>query len=102
VNGVLLGTGDLRGLILGAGSKQLPQKTTHTMVLDSGPESIDTAERIIQVINFLGQPTLQKEIIIDGKSDVAARNPGKGWVTYEKIGVTYEFIPKLQDEVLFR
>lgn len=65
----------------------------------NNPETID---RVLNIVNKIGQPRLQKRIIISGSCDLGAKIDDRGWATAETVSVDFEFKPKLQDEVLMQ
>jgi len=74
-----------------------------TLSVAVGPQSPETFNKLIQVVNIVGNPANTPHIGIQGRSEVGMQLP-RGWV-YEqgrKFEVDLSFTPAIQREVLFK
>lgn len=96
-NHIRLGVGKLDGQQI-----QSNGKTTYKFVMEVGPDNSQTRNNLIGIFNIIGVPANQTPVMfLKGICDFGVMME-RGWVTQHSVSVDFQFVPRLQNEVLFQ
>lgn len=97
---VNVGAGNLNDTVIPAASDSSSGGTKDVMIsISMGRQTEATKNKLLDMLNLLGDPQIKKTLTLRGESDFSIAVP-RGWITQKRIGVDLTYTPKLMNSVL--